>query len=260
MHLAVVELLVNEVNITTTTPPNLYHEVDNAGFATFITKHENDRAFQVKVTTVTMMGGGNDGKIGVAKVIPGFLQNGTDDQGGMAYSAGGYGESILNGTFPVLDVYKDNIGNGAALGVGGTTAFGLASTVAPADYKNGLNGGLTFPIADYDAPTMLFQLEHQFPITVNNDGLPEYPIDLDDTRTFVDYLSAVSDDFKFTYSAFYSVEWSMDTTFAWNSTTSQWDDGGTAASITKKQSLATGFAPPAVKAPIWWGNTAISYY
>jgi hypothetical protein len=249
MHLDIVALIVDPTNVTTATPPNTYEgAVVQSTAAQFTKVVEAADPFSAQATDVLMIGGGANMRLGINRIKEGFLQDGFGSTLTMKYGTAGTSSRALAdgvGPFPILD------GQRANAGTGNETAYGNGPEI---NISRPASGGLLFTLKDSDAPVVGFFQSHIFQPATNATTATQ----LSGALSFCDYLSIVSTDFSFSYSAFWAISWHLTFQFDWNSATSTWDDQGTIAHVDSSEPL-NGFEPPNVRAPVWNGNTTFLF-
>jgi hypothetical protein len=155
--------------------------------------------------TVTLRGGGKDGKIGVSHINLGWLQNGVGDTFAVTYADGKIGKEIIENrqtgarlNFPILDSAR------TSPGVGGDSAFLFNSTQSV--LSAGTGTGEQRKITASDSPHVIFDLGHRRSgaIAVAASG----------SNDFRAYVAAYSQDFNEHYSTFCYASWQVIFTFS----------------------------------------------
>ncbi len=153
----------------------------------------------VEHAVVQVVGGGTNGMIGVKKIHVGWLQNALHDTFKATYQDHStQTEKLTFGTFPILD---------ATYEVGGISVFGLPPNhghlKSPGPLrdpllKNDPEGGQDRLVDTADSPSVVLPDKNGDSPVVSAIG----------ANSFVDFLSAFSDDFNESYASSYSVNWS----------------------------------------------------
>jgi hypothetical protein len=156
-------------------------------------------------TTVQLIGGGGDGMLGVNSIHVGWLQNGVGDSAAVTYSNGNTKvEQLRAGSFPILD---------ASYRIGGYSIFELPPDdqdpvpPAPGPTRDPVvgpdpSGGQDRTVSTADSPLLLFRTR------IGGPGSGITAVSTSGSNDFAEYLTAYSDDFDDTYTAYFKVNWS----------------------------------------------------
>jgi hypothetical protein len=189
--------------------------------------------------TVMLLGGGNNGMIGVSKIHLGWLQNGVSDTFKVTYADGNTESETLTApaTFPILDsTYPAAAGHpnailtlppGADPNLPNEEDASRDSVVGP----DPGGAGQDRTVDSCDSPAVVFP--NAFP------GTGSAPISTAGTNSFKVYLVAYSDDYNSWYGAYQEVDWSALFSYT-NPGGGAWMNNGSTVTVTQN----TVFANP----------------